>query len=210
MYPLAVAGSRPKIRPKRAVHFTASPPLSNLSKDSQKTTDFVRDFSNFFATFLKNVTDTSWQMTEIEVKAEDVRVLLNKTRLSILKHLWRRRYTASELSKILGLAKPTVIYHLSILEKAGYVNRIEDGRKWIYYELTESGKRTLKLKAVKVILVSSLVAFVLVLVLTMPITTQKTVSKPLGVAMSEAVVILFMIFIVISIAIYASYRIIRS
>ncbi len=146
------------------------------------------------------------------MRAEDVRVLLNKTRLSILKHLWRRKYTASELSKILSLAKPTVMYHLSILEKAGYVNRIEDGRKWIYYELTESGRRTLKLKAVKVILASSFVAFVLVLILVLMSTVPKTekISKPLGVAMSEAVVAVFMTLIIVSIAIYASYRIIKG
>ncbi len=151
-------------------------------------------------------------MTEIEMRAEDVRVLLNKTRLSILKHLWQRKYTASELSKILSLAKPTVIYHLSILEKAGYVNRIEDGRKWVYYELTEFGRRTLRLKVVKVILTSSFVAFALVLISVLISTVSKTdkISKPLGVDMSEAVVAVFMTFIMISIAIYASYRIIRG
>jgi DNA-binding transcriptional ArsR family regulator len=44
------------------------------------------------------------------------------------------------------------LHHLKILENAGYVRRVDDGRKWIYYELTDSGKFLVRWRKVKVIL----------------------------------------------------------
>jgi len=38
------------------------------------------------------------------------------------------------------MSVPTVKEHLSALEKAGLVKRHEEGRKWIYYSLTEKSK----------------------------------------------------------------------
>ena len=52
----------------------------------------------------------------------------------------------------MNLSKPTILYHIKILENAGHVRKIEDGRKWIYYELTDSGKYVLRWRKVKVIL----------------------------------------------------------
>ncbi len=76
--------------------------------------------------------------SEPEIPADDFKIFTDKTRVSILKILNERRYTTSELSRMLNLSKPTVLYHIKILENAGYVRRIENGRKWIkwiYYEL---------------------------------------------------------------------------
>ena len=66
-------------------------------------------------------------------------VLLSKTRIRILKLLKERRRILSDLAKELGLSKSTVHEHLKKLEEAGLVKRVDDGHKWIYFELTEKG-----------------------------------------------------------------------
>ena len=68
------------------------------------------------------------------------KALATGTRVKILKTLDKRRHTQSELSAALGMSVPTVKEHLSALEKAGLVKRHEEGRKWIYYSLTEKSK----------------------------------------------------------------------
>ena len=89
--------------------------------------------------------------SEPEIPASEVKILASKTRISILKILSRKKYTISELSKELNLSKPTVLYHIRILENAGYIKRIED-RKWVYYELTNSGRSVLMWRKLRVIL----------------------------------------------------------
>ncbi|AEA47809.1 regulatory protein ArsR [Archaeoglobus veneficus SNP6] len=95
---------------------------------------------------------------------------LNGTRVSILKALNGRKYTVSELSRVLGLSKPTILYHVRILENAGYVRRIDDGRKWVYYELTNSGRSVLRWRKVKMLLPVAAGATALIATATMAIT----------------------------------------
>ena len=87
-------------------------------------------------------------------------LLSSETRIEILKKLDERRMTLSELSKALGLSKTTVKEHLNKLLEAGLVERVEEGRKWIYYELTPEGKRLLHPEKVSVKLVISTIAAV--------------------------------------------------
>lgn len=68
------------------------------------------------------------------------KALATGTRVKILKTLGKRRHTQSELSAVLDMSVPTVKEHLSALENAGLVKRHEEGRKWIYYSLTEKAK----------------------------------------------------------------------
>jgi len=89
---------------------------------------------------------------EPEIPADDFKIFADKTRISILKALNARRYTISELSRMLNLSKPTILYHIKILENAGHVRKIKDSRKWIYYELRDSGKFVLRWRKIKVIL----------------------------------------------------------
>ncbi|ADC65099.1 transcriptional regulator, ArsR family [Ferroglobus placidus DSM 10642] len=67
-------------------------------------------------------------------------LLSSETRIEILKKLDERRMTLSELSRALNLSKTTVKEHLNKLLEAGLVRRVEEGRKWIYYELTPEGR----------------------------------------------------------------------
>ncbi len=91
-------------------------------------------------------------MQDPELSADDLRVLSDKTRRDILKKLKNKRYTISELSRILNLSKPTVLHHLRILEDAGYVRKVDEGRKWTYYELTDLGRRLLTWRRVRIII----------------------------------------------------------
>src|SRR5437660_458967 len=44
---------------------------------------------------------------------------------------------------LLALSKPTLLEHLEKLQNAGLVKRMDEGRKWIYYELTDKGRKIL-------------------------------------------------------------------
>jgi DNA-binding transcriptional ArsR family regulator len=73
-----------------------------------------------------------------------IRDIFTTSRTKILSRLETRPHTVSELSKTTGYSKSTLSYHLEKLSEMGMVKRIENGRKWVYYELTEKGKRAIK------------------------------------------------------------------
>jgi len=77
---------------------------------------------------------------KIVLDQDTFKALATGTRVKILKTLDKRRHTQSELSAVLKMSVPTIKEHLSALEKAGLVKRHEEGRKWIYYSLTEKSK----------------------------------------------------------------------
>lgn len=83
-------------------------------------------------------------MSKITLDAETFKALASATRLTVLKALDERRKTLSELSRDLELNKATVHEHLQLLLAAELVRKRDDeGRKWIYYELTWTGQRIL-------------------------------------------------------------------
>jgi len=77
---------------------------------------------------------------KITLDASTFKALASGTRVSILKTLEKRRHTQSELAAVLDMSIPTIKDHLLEMEKAGLVKRHEEGRKWIYYSLTEKSK----------------------------------------------------------------------
>ncbi|NOQ38327.1 helix-turn-helix domain-containing protein [archaeon] len=78
----------------------------------------------------------------MEFNADTFKALGSKTRLSLIKHLSRRRMTLSELSKCTGLHVSSVKEHLDLLEGAGIVVRHDEGYKWKYYSLTPAARRS--------------------------------------------------------------------
>lgn len=80
---------------------------------------------------------------EVRLDKETFKALASETRVDVLKLLNKRRHMQSELASSLGLSVPTVKEHLSALEKAGLVERHDEGRKWKYYSLTSKGKGVL-------------------------------------------------------------------
>ncbi|MEA3189472.1 MAG: hypothetical protein QOD77_54 [Thermoplasmata archaeon] len=82
-------------------------------------------------------------VAKITLDAETFRALASSTRLTVLRALDVRRKTLTELAKDLALNKATVHEHLQILTQSGLVAKKDEGRKWIYYELTWRGQKIL-------------------------------------------------------------------
>jgi DNA-binding transcriptional ArsR family regulator len=83
-------------------------------------------------------------VAKITLDADTFRALASATRLTVLKALDERRKTLTELARDLALNKATVHEHMQLLTAAGLVRKRDDeGRKWIYYELTWTGQRIL-------------------------------------------------------------------
>ncbi|HLC69191.1 MAG TPA: winged helix-turn-helix domain-containing protein [Candidatus Bilamarchaeaceae archaeon] len=80
---------------------------------------------------------------EIVINKDLLKAIGGETRIAILKALQERQKTQSELAQELKLSVPTVLEHLQQLEKAGLVQKHEEGRKWKYYRLTDKAGRLL-------------------------------------------------------------------
>ena len=83
-------------------------------------------------------------VVKITLDAETFKALASSTRLTVLRALDQRRKTLTELARDLSLNKATVHEHLQLLTAADLVRKRDDeGRKWIYYELTWRGEKIL-------------------------------------------------------------------
>jgi DNA-binding transcriptional ArsR family regulator len=83
-------------------------------------------------------------VVKITLDAETFKALASSTRLTVLRALDQRRKTLTELARDLNLNKATVHEHLQLLTAADLVRKRDDeGRKWIYYELTWRGEKIL-------------------------------------------------------------------
>ncbi len=80
---------------------------------------------------------------KITLDQESFKALASDVRVGILKRLDVRRETVTDLSNLLSLSKPTLLEHLEKLQSAGLVKRIDEGRKWIYYGLSDKGRKIL-------------------------------------------------------------------
>lgn len=87
---------------------------------------------------------------------QTLKALSSTTRVSILKHLQKRRHTQSELALDLDLSIPTVKQHLAGLTQAGLVELHDEGRKWKYYALTRKAKSIFEPDQVNLFIVLSL------------------------------------------------------
>jgi len=72
---------------------------------------------------------------KIVLDSNTFKALASQTRLAILKSLDERQKTVSELSKIMDMNKATIYEHLSLLQEAGLVSKIESGNKWVITSL---------------------------------------------------------------------------
>ena len=88
----------------------------------------------------------------ITLDQESFKALASGVRVGILKKLDERRATVTDLSSLLDLSKPTLLEHLEKLQAAGLVKRMDEGRKWIYYELTGKGHKILHPERVTIVI----------------------------------------------------------
>lgn len=96
---------------------------------------------------------------DIRLDKETFKALASGTRVDVLKLLNQRRHMQSEIAASLGLSVPTVKEHLAALEKAGLVERHDEGRKWKYYSLTSKGKGILNPEEMKIWIVLAALVF---------------------------------------------------
>lgn len=80
---------------------------------------------------------------KVVLDSSSFKALASETRVLILKELDKRRSTASELAKTLGISVQAASEHLENLRIAGLVERADEGRKWVYFALTEKGQAVL-------------------------------------------------------------------
>ncbi len=86
----------------------------------------------------------------------DLKVLSSDIRVEILKKLDSGCKTLRKLGNELNLPTSTVHENLTILVESGFVEKRNEGSKWVYYELTEKGKSVLHPhEKVKIILLLS-------------------------------------------------------
>ena len=79
-------------------------------------------------------------VAKVVLDSEVFKALASPTRLAVLRSLDERRKTVTELARDLELNKATVHEHLQLLVATGLIKKRDDeGRKWIYYELTWRG-----------------------------------------------------------------------
>ena len=100
---------------------------------------------------------------EIALDKKTLGVLSSDTRANILKSIDIRRMTASELSKKLNLPKSTIHENLDRLVDTDLVRKNDNGNKWVYYELTEKGRRLLhphEMTKIIILLSSAALSFV--------------------------------------------------
>lgn len=76
---------------------------------------------------------------KLTLDKESLKAITVETRVKILKVLANKQQTLSDLSQLLGLSAPTLKEHLNVLEKVTMINKLEEGRKWKYYKITEKG-----------------------------------------------------------------------
>ena len=93
------------------------------------------------------------------------------TALRILKALQERNKTLSELSRELGVTKPSLLYHMLKLSERGLVRRVQNGNKFVYYSLTEKGKNFVRLFVS--LISSSVLSYVLASLSSSDKTTEK-------------------------------------
>ena len=113
---------------------------------------------------------------KILLDSEVFKALASQSRLEILKNLDERRKTVTELSRTMELNKATVYEHLSVLNSAGLVSKIESSNKWVYYALTWKGVDLLHPEKKKIAIVLSVAITFLVVGMIQMITYMRQVA----------------------------------
>lgn len=72
--------------------------------------------------------------------AKIFKALADENRLAILELLKDGERCAQEMIEVMDIAQPTLSHHMKILTDAGIVNYRKHG-KWIYYSVSEAGKK---------------------------------------------------------------------
>lgn len=97
----------------------------------------------------------------VKLDRKSFEALAGKTRVRVLKALLERRKTLTELSEQLKFSPSTMKEHMKVLEDAGLVVQVDEGRKWKYYELTKMGERVARPVEIRAIVMLAASLFLL-------------------------------------------------
>jgi len=90
------------------------------------------------------------------VDRDVLKILAVDTRMDILKELSKGSRMPSYLGKKLNKSDATIVEHLSKLEKAGLVKKVEvPGKKFVFYTLTEHGVGVVSTKTRRLVIILS-------------------------------------------------------
>ncbi|MBD3210359.1 ArsR family transcriptional regulator [Candidatus Micrarchaeota archaeon] len=124
---------------------------------------------------------------KIVLDRKSFEALAAESRVRILKALKQRRKTLSEISKELEMSVSGTKEHLQNLEDAGLIQKMDDGHKWKYYELTKKGKGVVGPKELKVWILLSLSTVALVVSM-FSLLSLDGGGQPAAMTMDEALV----------------------
>jgi len=82
-------------------------------------------------------------MKTVKLGRRSMKALSQDTRVEIMKLLDERNHTQTEIAEALEMSAPSVKEHVEGLVKAGLIEKLEEGRKWKYFQLTQKGKAVL-------------------------------------------------------------------
>lgn len=82
-------------------------------------------------------------MDQIQDMAENLKMLADKTRLTILALLKEREMCVCDIVDALEISQPNASQHLRKLKSAGFVTETRKGQ-WVYYALTINDKPYIK------------------------------------------------------------------
>jgi ArsR family transcriptional regulator, arsenate/arsenite/antimonite-responsive transcriptional repressor len=74
---------------------------------------------------------------EIENTAQVLKLLGDKTRLTIVALLMKREFCVCELQEVFDMSQPSISQHLRKLKDAGLVKEARKGQ-WVYYSLNKN------------------------------------------------------------------------
>lgn len=118
---------------------------------------------------------------KVTLDQQAFRALASEVRVEILKKLdEKRRLTVTNLSNEMGLSKPTLLEHLGKLTDATLVKRVDEGRKWIYYELTDRGRKVLHPERVTIVVALALSLLLMASGFYVLAVSTATLSAPVG------------------------------
>lgn len=82
-------------------------------------------------------------LNTVELDVKTIEALASGTRRIILKKLYVKPLTVSEVSRELNINKSAIYKHLSLLVDTGLVSKNDSENEFIYYELTAKGKKVI-------------------------------------------------------------------
>lgn len=122
----------------------------------------------------------------VTVGPDTFEALSSEERISILKLLdSSRQLTGTDVANSLGISKSSAFKQLNRLARAGLVERMDEGRKWIYYRNTSKAERLLHPEDVTIHLILSTGLAALIAGLILLLAIQPILGPSVGVGVGD-------------------------